>query len=123
MRDFCVNEPRKVHSKTKNTVPNRNVPLVTFARTSAESWEAASPAGRPKPRRFVRNVTPLIGRVTLKTKWCEVCLSFSTLLPEGHMRDYLAKRAGVKAVREFHLLWTLGAGSSLAGRNDSNVCG
>ncbi len=34
---------------------------------------------------------------------------FSNLLPEGHMRDYLAKRAGVKKMREFHLLWALGA--------------
>lgn len=33
---------------------------------------------------------------------------FSNLLPEGHMRDYLAKRAGVKKMREFHLLWALG---------------
>lgn len=34
---------------------------------------------------------------------------FSNLLPEGHMRDYLAERAGVKKMREFHLLWALGA--------------
>ncbi|MEO1018521.1 MAG: HipA domain-containing protein [Pseudomonadota bacterium] len=34
---------------------------------------------------------------------------FSNLLPEGHMREYLAKRAGVKNMREFHLLWALGA--------------
>ena len=33
---------------------------------------------------------------------------FSNLLPEGHMRDYLARRAGVKPVREFFLLWVLG---------------
>jgi serine/threonine-protein kinase HipA len=33
---------------------------------------------------------------------------FSNLLPEGPLRDYLARRAGVKAVREFHLLWALG---------------
>lgn len=33
---------------------------------------------------------------------------FSNLLPEGPLRDYLAQRAGVKAVREFHLLWVLG---------------
>ena len=29
---------------------------------------------------------------------------FSNLLPEGVLRDYLAKRAGVKAAREFQLL-------------------
>ncbi len=33
---------------------------------------------------------------------------FSNLLPEGMMRDYLAKRAGVKSEREFYLLWILG---------------
>ncbi len=33
---------------------------------------------------------------------------FSNLLPEGHMRTYLAARAGVKPVREFFLLWVLG---------------
>ena len=33
---------------------------------------------------------------------------FSNLLPEGRMRTYLAKRAGVKPVREFFLLWALG---------------
>ena len=34
---------------------------------------------------------------------------FSNLLPEGHLRDYLAARAGVKAGREFFLLNVLGA--------------
>ncbi len=34
---------------------------------------------------------------------------FSNLLPEGHLRDYLAARAGVKANRDFFLLSTLGA--------------
>jgi len=33
---------------------------------------------------------------------------FSNLLPEGHMRDYLAERGGVNPVREFFLLWVLG---------------
>jgi serine/threonine-protein kinase HipA len=33
---------------------------------------------------------------------------FSNLLPEGPLRDYLAKRAGVKAAREFYLLQALG---------------
>ncbi|MEZ5896977.1 MAG: HipA domain-containing protein [Parvularculaceae bacterium] len=33
---------------------------------------------------------------------------FSNLLPEGPLRAYLAKRAGVKQEREFHLLWALG---------------
>lgn len=34
---------------------------------------------------------------------------FSNLLPEGHLRDYLAARAGVKPQREFLLLAVLGA--------------
>lgn len=33
---------------------------------------------------------------------------FSNLLPEGHLRDYLAGRAGVHVKREFFLLWVLG---------------
>ena len=33
---------------------------------------------------------------------------FSNLLPEGHMRRYLAQRAGVNPEREFFLLWALG---------------
>jgi serine/threonine-protein kinase HipA len=34
---------------------------------------------------------------------------FSNLLPEGHLRDYLSARAGVKPQREFFLLAVLGA--------------
>jgi len=33
---------------------------------------------------------------------------FANMLPEGEMRDYLAKRAGVNSKREFFLLWVLG---------------
>jgi len=33
---------------------------------------------------------------------------FSNLLPEGHLREYLSERAGVKSEREFFLLWVLG---------------
>ena len=33
---------------------------------------------------------------------------FANLLPEGHMRTYLAERAGVNPNREFFLLWVLG---------------
>jgi serine/threonine-protein kinase HipA len=33
---------------------------------------------------------------------------FSNLLPEGALRDYLAKRAGVNPAREFFLIWVLG---------------
>lgn len=33
---------------------------------------------------------------------------FANLLPEGHMRTYLAERAGVNPAREFFLLWVLG---------------
>jgi len=34
---------------------------------------------------------------------------FSNLLPEGHMRTYLAERAGVNPARDFFLLWVLGS--------------
>src|SRR5262245_26551576 len=34
---------------------------------------------------------------------------FSNLLPEGHLRDYLAEKAGVKREREFYLMAVLGA--------------
>jgi len=33
---------------------------------------------------------------------------FANMLPEGEMRDYLARRAGVNPQREFFLLWVLG---------------
>ena len=33
---------------------------------------------------------------------------FSNLLPEGHLRNYVAERAGVDPAREFFLLWVLG---------------
>lgn len=33
---------------------------------------------------------------------------FSNVLPEGALRDYLAKRAGVNPEREFFLIWVLG---------------
>lgn len=33
---------------------------------------------------------------------------FSNLLPEGHLRKYLAERAGINPKREFYLLWALG---------------
>lgn len=33
---------------------------------------------------------------------------YSNLLPEGHLRKYLAERAGVNSEREFFLLWALG---------------
>ena len=34
---------------------------------------------------------------------------FSNLLPEGHLREYLAQKAGVKRDREFYLMAVLGA--------------
>jgi serine/threonine-protein kinase HipA len=34
---------------------------------------------------------------------------FSNLLPEGHLREYVAELAGIKPVREYFLLWLLGA--------------
>jgi serine/threonine-protein kinase HipA len=34
---------------------------------------------------------------------------FSNLLPEGRLRQYVAELAGIRDVREFYLLWLLGA--------------
>lgn len=34
---------------------------------------------------------------------------FSNLLPEGHLREYLAEHGGIHPEREFFLLWLLGA--------------
>src|SRR5439155_25314956 len=34
---------------------------------------------------------------------------FSNLLPEAHLRDYLAARGGIHRDREFFLIWLLGA--------------
>ena len=44
-----------------------------------------------------------------KTTQTRLMPFFSNLLPEGHMRTYLAERAGVNPDREFFLLWALGA--------------
>lgn len=51
------------------------------------------------------------GEILTQTKPTQTSLTpfFSNLLPEGHMRDYLAERAGVKKVRESYLLWALGS--------------
>lgn len=50
------------------------------------------------------------GTLITETKPTQTSLSpfFANLLPEGHMREYLAKQASVKQMREFHLLWALG---------------
>src|SRR5688500_199576 len=34
---------------------------------------------------------------------------FSNLLPEAHLREYLAARGGIHPEREFFLIWLLGA--------------
>jgi len=39
----------------------------------------------------------------------KIPLFFSNLLPEGRLREYLAATAGIKQVREYFLLWLLGA--------------
>lgn len=50
------------------------------------------------------------GALTTEFKPTQTALMpyFSNLLPEGHLRDYLSERAGVKSEREFFLLWALG---------------
>ncbi len=51
------------------------------------------------------------GRLVFPTRavMARLPLFFSNLLPEGHLRDYLSARAGVKPQREFFLLAVLGA--------------
>ena len=44
----------------------------------------------------------------LKPRRVRVPPYFSNLLPEGALRGYLAKKAGVNPEREFFLLWILG---------------
>src|SRR5690606_2291589 len=50
------------------------------------------------------------GRLIPQSKQTQTRLPpfFSNLLPEGTLRDYLAKRAGVNPGREFFLMWVLG---------------
>ena len=43
-----------------------------------------------------------------KTTQARLMPFFSNMLPEGHMRSYLAQRAGVNPTREFFMLWVLG---------------
>lgn len=51
-----------------------------------------------------------VGRLITSTRLFNSSLPpfFSNLLPEGHLRTYLAQRAGVKSEREFFLLAALG---------------
>lgn len=60
--------------------------------TLSLSYKARDGGLVTKPRSYTTRVPPF----------------FSNLLPEGHLRDYLARRAGVKPVREFFLLSVLG---------------
>ncbi|MEW5421329.1 type II toxin-antitoxin system HipA family toxin [Amorphus sp. 3PC139-8] len=55
---------------------------------------------------FKDNLGGLI--TNLSTTQTAVLPFFSNLLPEGHLREYLAERAGVNPKREFFLLWVLG---------------
>lgn len=50
------------------------------------------------------------GELITEYRPTQTCLMpyFSNLLPEGHLRDYLSQRAGLKSEREFFLLWALG---------------
>src|SRR5690606_35850058 len=47
-------------------------------------------------------------RTDFRTYRKKVMPFFSNLLPEGHLRKYLAEQAGVNIEREFFLLWALG---------------
>ncbi len=67
---------------------------------------------RPVSERFVlsqsffqkdASLVPMVGPTQTKAP-----AYFSNLLPEGHLREYLAKKAGVNSVRDFGLLKLLG---------------
>ena len=47
-------------------------------------------------------------RTQLQPRQTQLTPFFSNLLPEGHLRKYLAERGGVHPDREFFLLWLLG---------------
>lgn len=48
-------------------------------------------------------------RVTEELTRSKIPPFFSNLLPEGALRDFIAKRAGINSEHEFMFLWTLGA--------------
>jgi len=64
----------------------------------------------PKRPTLSQSFLAASGEVVLVAKSTRVKLPpfFSNLLPEGHLRDYLAKRGGVNPAREFMLLALLG---------------
>lgn len=59
---------------------------------------------------FSLSVKSVVGELITEIKPTRVQLPpvFSNLLPEGHLREYLAARSGVKPQREFFLLQALG---------------
>jgi len=78
---------RQIFSFDQRYVDDANRPTLSL------SWKNASGALITAPQITARRVPPF----------------FSNLLPEGHLRTYLAGRAGVSAEREFFLLASLGA--------------
>lgn len=69
--------------------------------------EYVADAGRPTLSLSFKNA---LGDLITRVRPTQTRLSpfFSNLLPEGSLREVLAKRAGVDPVREFFLLWVLG---------------
>lgn len=63
--------------------------------------------GRPTLSLSFKDIYGGLDTETKPTK-TRVPAFFSNLLPEGHLRKYLAARAGVNPKREFFLLWVLG---------------
>ena len=70
---------------------------------------AADPTAPVISSRAFRDPTTGAYRDAIRPTRTRVHPYFANLLPEGPLRAYLAKHAGVKSVRDFPLLWVLGA--------------
>lgn len=88
-------------------------PIGTLTRVAEDrtlfAFNEAYIADRDRPTLGLGFKDSLGGLITdFKPTQTRILPFFSNLLPEGHMRTYLAERAGVNAEREFFLLWVLG---------------
>ena len=90
-----------------------DVPIATLTRVSDDrilfAFNEAYIADENRPTLSLGFKDHLGGLSTdFRTTRTKTLPFFSNLLPEGHLRTYLAERAGVNPEREFFLLWALG---------------
>lgn len=88
-------------------------PIATLTRVPGDrtlfAFNEAYVADRERPTLGLGFKDSLGGLITdFRPTQTRVLPYFANLLPEGHMRVYLAERAGVSPMREFFLLWVLG---------------